>query len=124
MEPPEELAEWHDALAAYLSAMTEVLAHAPGADASEDELDEYGEIIGVVFFGYSIRIGEIIEGMDRDTIAAMFEAGCLDESSLNDFFTEAEIEELGLGAARAPLVTAVSTGQFTSVSAGATTPEE
>ena len=42
-------------------------------------------------------IVEAIEGMDRELVARMVEAGCIDEDTLSMSLTEEELKELGVG---------------------------
>ena len=97
VEPPEEVADWHDAVLVYQRALKEALDDAPGPGEGESE-DLY--IIGVVFpvgLQHQPAISEAIEGMDRDLVARMLEAGCIDEDILSMSLTEEEMKELGVG---------------------------
>ena len=116
VEPPDEVAAWHDAVLVYQRALKEALDDAPGPGEGESE-DEY--IFGVLFplgLQHQPAISEAIEGMDRDIVARMLEAGCIDEDNLSMSLTEEEVKELGVGdggAAGGRVIT-----EFASISAG------
>ena len=115
-EVPDEVAAWHDAVLAYQRALKEALDGAPGPREGESE-DVY--ILGVLFpvgFQHQPAISEAIEGMDRDLVARMLEAGCIDQDILSMSLTEEEMKELGVGdggAAGGRVIT-----EFASISAG------
>ena len=116
VEPPEEVADWHNAVLAYQRAIKEALDDAPGPGEGESE-DLY--IFTVLFSAglpYQPAISEAINGMDRGVVARMFEAGCIDEESLSASLTAEELKELGVGeggAAGGRVIT-----EFASISAG------
>ena len=116
MEPPEEVADWHDAVLVYQRAVKEALDDAPGPGEGESE-DLY--ILGVLFpvgLQHQPAISEAIESMDRDLVARMLEAGCIDEDILSMSLTEEEMKELGVGnggTAGGRLIT-----EFASINAG------
>ena len=116
VEPPEEVTDWHDAVLVYQRALKEALDDAPGPGEGESE-DEY--ILGVLFpvaLQHQPEISEAIEGMDRDLVARMLEAGCIDEDILSMSLTEEEMKELGVGdggTAGGRVIT-----EFASISAG------
>ena len=86
----------------------------PGQGESEDLY-----LLGVVFpvgLQHQPAISEAIEGMDRDLVARMLEAGCIDEDILSMSLTEEEMKELGVGnggTAGGRVIT-----EFASISAG------
>ncbi len=91
VEPPEEFADWHDAMVVYLKAFEKVVADAPGPGdgASQEEVEEYvSRIMTPVAFQHLPKIVEIVKGMERDAIAGMVEAGCTDEETLGASFAE------------------------------------
>ena len=116
VEPPEEVADWHDAVLVYQRAVKEALDDAPGPGEGESE-DLY--ILGVLFpvgLQHQPAISEAIESMDRDLVARMLEAGCIDEDILSMSLTEEEMKELGVGnggTAGGRLIT-----EFASINAG------
>ena len=116
VEPPEEVADWHDAVLVYQRAVKEALDDAPGPGEGESE-DMY--ILGVLFpvgLQHQPAISDAIEGMDRELVARMVEAGCIDEDILSMSLTEEELKELGVGAggtAGGRMIT-----EFASISAG------
>ena len=116
VEPPEEVTDWHDAVLVYQRAVKEALDDAPGPGEGESE-DLY--ILGVLFpvgLQHQPAISEAIEGMDRDLVARMLEAGCIDEDILSMSLTEEEMKELGVGnggTAGGRVIT-----EFASISAG------
>ena len=116
VEPPEEVTDWHDAVLVYQRAVKEALDDAPGPGEDESE-DLY--ILGVLFpvgLQHQPAISEAIEGMDRDLVARMLEAGCIDEDILSMSLTEEEMKELGVGnggTAGGRVIT-----EFASISAG------
>ena len=117
VEPPEEVADWHDAVLVYQRAVKEALDDAPGPGEGESE-DMY--ILGVLFpvgLQHQPAISDAIEGMDRELVARMVEAGCIDEDILSMSLTEEELKELGVGdggTAGGRVIT-----EFASISAGA-----
>ena len=97
VEPPKGVSDWHDAILVYQRAVKKALdaAPQPGDDQSEDEY-----ILGVLFpvaLQHQPAISEAIKGMDRDLIARMFEAGCIDEETLSLALTEEEMKAFGVG---------------------------
>ena len=116
VEPPEEVADWHDAVLVHQRAVKEALDDAPGPGEGESE-DLY--ILGVLFpvgLQHQPAISEAIESMDRDLVARMLEAGCIDEDILSMSLTEEEMKELGVGnggTAGGRLIT-----EFASINAG------
>ena len=66
--------------------------------------------------GHQAAVVEAIEGMDRELVARMVEAGCIDEDILSMSLTEEELKELGVGdggTAGGRVIT-----EFASISAG------
>ena len=116
VEPPEEVADWHDAVLVHQRAVKEALGDAPGPGEGESE-DLY--ILCVLFpvgLQHQPAISEAIESMDRDLVARMLEAGCIDEDILSMSLTEEEMKELGVGnggTAGGRLIT-----EFASINAG------
>ena len=116
VNPPEEVADWHDAMLVYQRALKEALDDAPGPGESVSE-DEY--IISVLFpavLQHQPDITEAIKGMDPDLIARMIEAGCIDEDILSMNLTPEEMKALGVspgGTAGGKVIT-----EFASISAG------
>ena len=102
VEPPKELAAWHDAVLVYQRALKKALddAPAPGEGKSEDEY-----ILSVLFpvaLQHQPEITEAIRGMDRDLVARMLAAGCIDEDILRMSLTAEEMKELGVEPAARP----------------------
>ena len=102
VEPPEELAAWHDAVLVYQRALKKALDDAPGPGEGKAE-DEY--ILSVLFpvaLQHQPEITEAIKGMDRDLVARMLEAGCINEDTLSMNLTAEEMKDLGLETAARP----------------------
>ncbi|MDE2861211.1 MAG: hypothetical protein OXL35_06965 [Chloroflexota bacterium] len=96
VRPPEEFADWHQAIVTYLNALVEVIddTSGPGGDASDEEAEDYAlRIMGPVAFQHLPRIFEIIEGMDPDYVARMVEAGCVDEEDIGASSVDEESSE-------------------------------
>ena len=116
VNPPEEVADWHDAVLVYQRALKEALDDAPGPGEGVSE-DAY--IISVLFpVGLQRQpdITEAIKGMDPDLIARMIEASCIDEDTLSMSLTPEERKALGVspgGTAGGKVIT-----EFASISAG------
>ena len=97
VEPPEEVAAWHDAVLVYQRVLKKALDDAPGPGEGKSE-DEY--ILSVLFpvaLQHQPEITEAIKGMDRDLVASMLEAGCIDGDTLSMNLTAEEMKELGVG---------------------------
>ena len=78
-------------------SLKKALDDAPGPGEGKSE-DEY--ILGVLFpvaLQHQPEITEAIKGMDRDLVARMLEAGCIDEDTLSMNLTAEEMKELGVG---------------------------
>ena len=116
VDPPEEVTDWHDAVLVYQRALKEALDDAPGPGEGESE-DEH--ILGVLFpvaLQHQPEISEAIKGMNRDLVARMLEAGCIDEDTLSMSLTPEERKALGVspgGTAGGKVIT-----EFASISAG------
>ena len=107
VEPPEEVAGWHD---------KEALDDAPGPGEGESEDLYILDVLFPVGLQHQPAIVEAIEGMDRELVARMVEAGCIDEDILSMSLTEEELKELGVGdggTAGGRVIT-----EFASISAG------
>ncbi len=79
VNPPAEVADWHDAVLVYQGAVKKSLDDYPGPSGGQSE-DEY--ILATLFplaFQYLPAIDEAISGMDADLRARMIAAGCIDE---------------------------------------------
>ena len=116
VEPPEEVADWHDAVLVYQRAVKEALDDAPGPREGESEDMYILDVLFPVGLQHQLAISEAIEGMDRDLVARMLEAGCIDEDILSMSLTEEEMKELGVGdggTAGGRVIT-----EFASISAG------
>ena len=116
VEPPEEVAGWHDAVLVYQRAVKEALDDAPGPGEGESEDLYILDVLFPVGLQHQPAIVEAIEGMDRELVARMVEAGCIDEDILSMSLTEEELKELGVGdggTAGGRVIT-----EFASISAG------
>ena len=116
VEPPEEVAGWHDAVLVYQRAVKEALDDAPGPGEGESEDMYILDVLFPVGLQHQPAIVEAIEGMDRELVARMVEAGCIDEDILSMSLTEEELKELGVGdggTAGGRVIT-----EFASISAG------
>ena len=79
VEPPAEVADWHDAVLVYQKALKKALDESPGPDNEEAE-DLY--LLTVVFpavLPHQAAIDAAISGMAQDVYARLVEAGCIDE---------------------------------------------
>ena len=79
VEPPEEVADWHDAVLAYQRAIKESLDDYAGVGEGQSE-DEY--LLTTVFplaFEYQPAIDAAISGMDADVYDRMVAADCIDD---------------------------------------------
>ena len=97
VEPPEDVADWHDAVLVYQRAVKEALDDAPGPGEGESEDMYILDVLFPVGLQHQPAISEAIESMDRDLVARMLEAGCIDEDILSMSLTEEEMKELGVG---------------------------
>ena len=97
VEPPEKVAGWHDAVLVYQRAVKEALDDAPGPGEGESEDMYILDVLFPVGLQYQPAISDAIEGMDRDLVARMLEAGCIDEDILSMSLTEEELKDLGVG---------------------------
>ena len=97
VEPPEEVAGWHDAVLVYQRAVTEALDDAPGPGEGESEDMYILDVLFPVGLQHQPAISDAIEGMDRDLVARMLEVGCIDEDILSMSLTEEEMKYLGVG---------------------------
>ena len=116
VEPPEEVADWHGAVLVYQRAVKEALDDAPGPGEGESEDLYILDVLFPVGLQHQPAIVEAIEGMDRELVARMVEAGCIDEDILSMSLTEEELKELGVGdggTAGGRVIT-----EFASISAG------
>ena len=116
VEPPEEVADWHGAVLVYQRAVKEALDDAPGPGEGESEDLYILDVLFPVGLQHQPAIVETIEGMDRELVARMVEAGCIDEDILSMSLTEEELKELGVGdggTAGGRVIT-----EFASISAG------
>ena len=116
VEPPEEVTDWHDAVLVYQRAVKEALDDAPGPGEGESEDLYILDVLFPVGLQHQPAIVEAIEGMDRELVARMVEAGCIDEDILSMSLTEEELKELGVGdggTAGGRVIT-----EFASISAG------
>ena len=103
VEPPEEVADWHDAVLVYQRALKKELDDAPGPGDGESE-DEY--ILTVLFplvFEYQPQIDQAISAMDRDVRSRMIAAGCIDEETTGSIPTEVKREEIPVGGGEIPV---------------------
>ena len=97
VEPPEEVAAWHKAVLVYQRALKEALDDAPGPGEGESEA-EY--ILGVLFpvgLQHQPEITEAINGMDRDLVARMLEAGCIDDEFAGESAPQIDAAVLTVG---------------------------
>ena len=116
VEPPEEVADWHDAVLVYQRAVKEALDDAPGPGEGESEDMYILDVLFPVGLQHQPAISDAIEGMDRDLVARMVEAGCIDEDILSMSLTEEEMKDMGVGdggTAGGRVIT-----EFASISAG------
>ena len=116
VEPLEEVADWHGAVLVYQRAVKEALDDAPGPGEGESEDLYILDVLFPVGLQHQPAIVEAIEGMDRELVARMVEAGCIDEDILSMSLTEEELKELGVGdggTAGGRVIT-----EFASISAG------
>ena len=116
VEPPEEVADWQGAVLVYQRAVKEALDYAPGPGEGESEDLYILDVLFPVGLQHQPAIVEAIEGMDRELVARMVEAGCIDEDILSMSLTEEELKELGVGdggTAGGRVIT-----EFASISAG------
>ena len=116
VEPPEEVADWHGAVLVYQRAVKEALDDAPGPGEGESEDLYILDVLFPVGLQHQPAIVEAIEGMARELVARMVEAGCIDEDILSMSLTEEELKELGVGdggTAGGRVIT-----EFASISAG------
>ena len=97
VEPPEEVAGWHDAVLVYQRAVKEALDDAPGPGEGESEDMYILDVLFPVGLQHQPAISDAIEGMDRDLVARMLEVGCIDEDILSMSLTEEEMKDLGVG---------------------------
>ena len=119
VEPPEEFAGWHEAMLVYLKALVQKANDAPGEGASGEETEDYAlRTLGPLASQHLPVIFGIIEGMAPEDIARMVEAGCVDEGDIDMFSAGEGSTEPGRGEGTTAVVTAVSTGMFTSASTG------
>ena len=97
VEPPEEVSDWHDAVLVYQRAVKKALDDAPGPGDDESE-DEY--ILGVllpVALQHQPEITEAIKSMDRDLVARMLEAGCIDDEFVEESAPQIDLAVLTVG---------------------------
>ncbi len=84
IDPPEEVAAWHDAMLAYLRALQDTLDDAPDGEGAE--LDEF--LFGAVF-SLAFEHGPALEGalgaMAPEVQEQLRAAGCLDDEESADF---------------------------------------
>ena len=116
VKPPEEVADWHGAVLVYQRAVKAALDDAPGPGEGESEDLYILDVLFPVGLQHQPAIVEAIEGMDRELVARMVEAGCIDEDVLSMSLTEEELKELGVGdggTAGGRVIT-----EFASISAG------
>ena len=107
---------WHGAVLVYQRAVKEALDDAPGPGEGESEDLYILDVLFPVGLQHQPAIVEAIEGMDRELVARMVEAGCIDEDILSMSLTEEELKELGVGdggTAGGRVIT-----EFASISAG------
>ena len=79
VEPPEEIADWHDAVLPYQRAIKESIDDYLESGDGES-IDDF--ILATLFplaFEYQPPIDRAISGMDADVRSRMIEAGCIDE---------------------------------------------
>ena len=98
VQPLEEFADWHEAMAVYLKAVVEVVRDAPGPGqgVSPEEAEDYAHRIAhPVGFQHLPGIFEIIEGMDPDDIEGMVEAGCVGAADVHAALSGEESREPG-----------------------------
>ena len=92
IDPPAEVAAWHDAMLAYLRALQDTLADAP--DGEGDELDEF--LFGAVFslaFEHGPALESAIGNIEPEVQERLRAAGCLDDEGSADF-DDAEFSDL------------------------------
>ena len=97
VNPPAEVADWHDAVLVYQGAVKKSLDDYPGPSGGQSE-DEY--ILATLFplaFQYQPAIDEAISGMDADLRARMIAAGCIDEEFAGQSAPQIETTALTVG---------------------------
>ncbi|MCY4583490.1 MAG: hypothetical protein OXE50_11955 [Chloroflexi bacterium] len=112
LEPPVEVAEWHDAQIAFAGAFKEEIddfLDDPG-DRTEDEF-----LLSMFFTLASLfePVEQAVAGMNPDVRARMIEAGCIDEETAESIPMEMERDEITVGgSASGSLEGADDTGSF------------
>lgn len=95
--PPEEVADWHNAVLVYQRELKELLDDAPGPGDSQTE-DEY--ILAVLFplaLEYQPPIDDAISAMDPDVRSQLIAAGCIDAETAASIESGAQREEIPVG---------------------------
>ena len=106
IEPPDEVAAWHDAVLAYLRALQDTLDDAP-----EGEGDELDAFLFSAVFSLALEHGPALEGAVGATAPEVRErlaaAGCLDgeESSDSDYGELSDFDDGGMPDEPAPAPT-------------------
>ena len=87
VNPPEEVADWHNAQLAYLRALNNAFADSPepGEGESEDELSEF-ILFELIPLGleYQPEISEAVNGMNPAVRDRMVQAGCIENQDLGE----------------------------------------
>ena len=97
VEPPEEVADWHDAVLVYQRAVKESLDDYPEVGEGQSE-DEY--LLTTLFplaFEYQPTIDAAISGMDADVYERMVAVGCIDDELAGERAPQIDVTVLTVG---------------------------